>query len=187
MNSYYHKYVKITIEDSVFDEIVQITNKYTDFEPRGSYAFDGKQKIPQTGQRESKSHLFSDPELIDILEQIIRTVNIQADWNFYITAFEQTQHIKYDEGSYFKWHIDENNWVPGKSAYNLMKKLSFSILLNDDYTGGEFDIFTTKQETLDLKKKDMLIFHSDILHQVRPVTSGTRYSLVGWIQGPPWR
>lgn len=188
MNTYYHKFVKITIEDDVFDQIVSITNQHTDFHPSGSHSYDGEKYVQdQTEQRKCKSDLFMDPELEDIIENIIRAVNIQTDWNFHLTAIEDAQHICYNEGDYFKWHVDEVNWTPGKHKYNLMRKLSYSILLNDEFTGGEFDMFTIKEQTIPLKKKDMLIFHSDILHQVRPVTSGTRYALVGWVQGPPWK
>jgi predicted 2-oxoglutarate/Fe(II)-dependent dioxygenase YbiX len=186
MNTYYHKCVQITIADDVFDTIHQLINQYTNFQQAGAYSYDGKNKTP-SDRRNSKAHLFYDTKLIDVIEEIIRTVNIEYDWNFHLTSFEETQHIQYNEGCFFNWHIDENNWTPGKNKFNLMRKLSFTILLNDEFTGGEFDVFTTKEQTIPLKKKDMLIFHSDILHQVRPILSGTRYALAGWVLGPPWR
>ena len=188
MNSYYHRYIKLQLEDDVFDEIIQITNQHTDFKPSGSHRYDGKDYIPdETEQRKSKSVSFMDPALENIVEAVIRSVNIELNWNFHLVGLEEAQHICYGEGDHFNWHVDEVNWMPGKNKFNLMKKLSYSILLNDEFTGGEFDVYTTRAETIQLQKKDILIFHSDILHQVRPILSGTRYALAGWVLGPPWR
>ena len=69
----------------------------------------------------------------------------------------------------------------------MIRKLSFTVLLNDDFEGGEFEIHTTQKTVLELKKKDVVVFHADTPHRVKPVTKGTRHSLVGWIQGPPYK
>ena len=58
------------------------------------------------------------------------------------------------------------------------------IYLNDDFEGGEFHLIN---QEVSLKSAYMIFFHSDDLHMVAPITSGTRLSLVGWIQGPAWR
>ena len=59
-----------------------------------------------------------------------------------------------------------------------------SVLLNDDFDGGEFEYqIDTKSLTVKLKKGDVLVFPSYFLHRVKPVTMGTRYSLVAWASG----
>ena len=60
-------------------------------------------------------------------------------------------------------------------------------LLNDDFEGGEFEIQTTEKNVVQLKKKDVIIFHADTPHRVKPVTKGVRHSLVGWTQGPAYK
>ena len=94
---------------------------------------------------------------------------------------------KYDVGDFYNWHIDESDWTPGKRQGNKIRKISCTILLNDDFEGGEFEIQTTEKKVIELKKKDIIIFQSDTPHRVRPVTSGVRHSLVGWIQGPAYK
>ena len=37
------------------------------------------------------------------------------------------------------------------------------------------------------RKSNCIIFHSDMWHRVRPVKSGVRKSLVGWLVGPQFR
>ena len=73
------------------------------------------------------------------------------------------------------------------------RKISFTILLNDEFEGGEFEIEagspanTERVHTVDLKKGDAILFPSYTWHRVKPVTKGTRHSLVGWVRGPQWR
>ena len=68
------------------------------------------------------------------------------------------------------------------------EKISFTVLLNDDFEGGEFEILQgTEKVVIKLKKQDAIIFMSDTPHRVKPVTKDVRHSLVGWIQGPPFK
>ena len=59
-------------------------------------------------------------------------------------------------------------------------KLSFTASLNDDYTGGEFFYLDANdnEQTVALKKGDAVVFGGDLLHGVRPMQEGVRYSLV---------
>ena len=73
----------------------------------------------------------------------------------------------------------------------MIRKVSFSTILNDDFEGGEFDIETKnpadkkRYDTFDNKKQNTIIFPSHMWHRVRPVKSGVRKSIVGWVLGPP--
>ena len=39
------------------------------------------------------------------------------------------------------------------------------------------------KETIENKQGSMIIFPSNLYHEVEPVTKGTRYSLVQWYKG----
>mgnify|MGYP003641320843 FL=1 len=60
-----------------------------------------------------------------------------------------------------------------------------SLILNDDYEGGEFETWSSGKKKF--KKGSMIFFPSWVLHKVNPVTKGTRYSLVVWFLGAPFR
>ena len=67
-----------------------------------------------------------------------------------------------------------------------------TLLLNDDYEGGEFEIANYKKTKCtilkpELSKGSIVFFPSFREHRVKPVTKGTRYSLVGWFLGLPLR
>jgi predicted 2-oxoglutarate/Fe(II)-dependent dioxygenase YbiX len=82
--------------------------------------------------------------------------------------------LRYKEGGFFKEHIDYSPSTP--------RQLSFSFGLNDDYEGGEFQFFGNS-EPYRVPKGSCIIFPSSFVfpHQILPVTSGTRYSVVTWM------
>ena len=65
-----------------------------------------------------------------------------------------------------------------------------SLVLDTEFTGGALEIYDPfKHENLsfDIQPGHVVIFPSWISHRVQPVTSGTRYSLVAWMNGPEFR
>jgi PKHD-type hydroxylase len=65
-----------------------------------------------------------------------------------------------------------------------------SMLLNTpgvDFEGGDFSTFLSKEQNIPLKKGEILIFPSFIVHSVKPVTKGIRKSLVIWVTGPGFK
>jgi len=87
------------------------------------------------------------------------------------------------EGDRYDWHQDESEWCRNKRKEERIRKVSFVLLLNDDFEGGEFMLIN---QEIPLNKGSAIFFHADDYHQVNAVTKGERMSLVGWIQGPPW-
>ena len=104
----------------------------------------------------------------------------------YINELQFTTYKGKNEGRY-GWHHD----VDFKNPLPHHRKLSLTLQLSDpsEYEGGEFE-FENGIDKLpdDVKEKGtVLIFPSFYKHQVKPVTSGTRHSLVTWVEGPHWR
>ena len=105
-----------------------------------------------------------------------------------LTDIAPLQYSEYGVGGEYGWHRD----VHEKPYPNgLVRKMSFSTILNNDFGGGEFDIETKnpadkkRYDTFDNKKHNTIIFPSHMWHRVRPVKSGVRKSIVGWVLGPP--
>jgi len=106
-------------------------------------------------------------------------------FNFDLYGFDSIQCTTYAKKDYYDWHHDV---VVGRHPTNPLppRKLSATILLNDDFKGGEFEFFTgqEKPEIPNLKKGSIIIFPSFVFHRVAPVTKGIRNSLVVWALGP---
>ena len=90
-----------------------------------------------------------------------------------------------------------NGFTDNAFYWGKVRKLSMTLNLTepDDYTGGDlkFDFgphagrgrFKTCKEIR--PRGSLIIFPSYLYHQVTPVTKGTRYSLVIWSLGKPFR
>lgn len=138
-----------------------------------------------TSYRTSKSKLIPVSEenswlFIKIAEAVSR-VNTEI-FDFDISIIECLQFSAYKTGEYYKSHIDIGTVAPYST-----RKLSFAVQLTDEteYSGGDLNIFVSEVPyNFSRKKGDIIFFPSYILHEVTPVTSGERKSLVGWVLGP---
>lgn len=107
-------------------------------------------------------------------------------WNFELNRIETLQHSIYSKGQFYKPHID----MSYRSFNRAVRKLSFSVQLSDsnDYEGGDLAIITGEKPDVTSRKKGTIVFFpSYILHEVTPVTKGTRKALVGWVTGSPFK
>jgi len=142
----------------------------------------------------------SDEWLYDIVWPYMEGANKSAGWNFDILGAESMQIGKYKEGAFYNWHKDggsdsfsaydnpANPFVDGR-----VRKLSMTVLLNEDYEGGELQFCSYGNEGSNIstpafdKAGSIVVFPSFMEHRVSPVTKGTRYSLVVWFVGPPFK
>ena len=120
----------------------------------------------------------------------------QSGWNVELEKLEPLQHTTYNaqqgqRGGFYTWHTDASDKPYANSG--MIRKISFSIILNTDYIGGNFEFELgsphekNRNEVLTPKLGCAIVFPSFTFHRVTPVTEGTRYSLVGWICGKPYR
>lgn len=97
---------------------------------------------------------------------------------------EGFQFTRYDApGGRYGKHVD-------KMLDGPVRKLSVTIQLTDpaQYEGGDL-LLHCAHEPMQLPRGQGLVlaFPSYVLHEVTPVTKGTRHSLVAWISGRPFR
>jgi len=86
------------------------------------------------------------------------------------TGFEA---LRYREGGFYKTHVDH--------FQQQHRTVSCSIALNDDFEGGQWGFFG-EEEVVKAPVGSIILFPSNFCfpHQILPVTSGTRYSIVSW-------
>ena len=86
-------------------------------------------------------------------------------------------------GEHYEWHIDRGNQAG-------VRKLSLSLQLSnpEDYEGGDLELWYGGEPLKASRERGIITFFpSYVMHRVTPVTKGTRYSLVAWISGPPFK
>lgn len=126
--------------------------------------------------------------IFDKLNFIIQAANEQF-YNFHLNGYTQFQYTTYDPNGRYDWHTDMSFGEKfGNDAEP--RKLSLTLLLNDDFEGGEFQVNDGKEEmaiTVPMNKGRVVLFPSFMIHRVKPVTKGIRKSLVVWVLGPKFR
>ena len=117
----------------------------------------------------------------------IYSFNANEGWKFGLIGMaERPMMLEYEQGGplhaggKYDWHIDL-----GPSKLASTRKLGFTLFLNDDYEGGEFQIKTGRENYIPPQQEtgNLLFFPSYLVHRVTLVTKGTRRVVVGWIAG----
>lgn len=154
--------------------------------------------------RRSNVVFLNDLFLYNKLQPFVKTANLNAGWNFQWDWTETMQFTKYkgSQKGFYDWHMDSTYqpYTNSFPAYNgKIRKLSVTVSLSDNktYEGGELQFYLNSPK---LKEKDkiktceeiktqgsIVVFPSHLWHRVTPVTKGTRYSLVLWNLGLPWK
>ena len=117
----------------------------------------------------------------------------KACYNFDLYGYSYFQYAEY-EGSENGKYDAHTDLIFGENKPDYMidtRKLSLSLLLNEpekDFIGGEFFIHLSQNPSLHaLKKGQMIVFPSFMLHGVKSVLSGVRKSIVIWVEGPKFK
>jgi PKHD-type hydroxylase len=152
--------------------------------------------------RDSNIVFVNDQWIYDIINPYVNLANKNSGWNFEINWNESVQFTKYSKKQFYNWHIDSfisPYVVPkDKNIDGKIRKLSTVIALSDpkEYVGGKFefqiyDPLANKIKTFECKeikeKGSLIVFPSFLRHRVNKVTKGTRYSLVNWSLGYPFK
>ena len=159
-------------------------------------------------QKKRKSDIvwMNDRWIYKEIHPYIHEANAKAGWNFEWDWSESCQFTKYGVGQYYGWHCDSWDKPYDKpddlNSHGKIRKLSVTISLNDptEYDGGNLEFDFRNQLDWERNKKkaikscdeirprgSIIVFPSFCWHRVAPVTSGTRYSLVIWNLGRPFK
>jgi PKHD-type hydroxylase len=119
-------------------------------------------------------------DLLDVTNRLIKHLNDNEIIKGHIlsqTYDKKFQFTKYDAGGHYDWHTDSG---PLGNAHRVC---SVVIQLNDTYTGGNLLYMDVDSNVIEFKSGigNLFIFPSNTKHKVTPVLTGTRYSLVSWL------
>jgi PKHD-type hydroxylase len=133
----------------------------------------------------------------------VEIANKKAGWNFDLNFSESCQFTKYSSNQHYGWHCDSwdrpYNKPDSPKEHGKIRKLSVTCSLSnpEDYQGGELEFNFNDPEkdkkqnirkcTEILPRGSIVVFPSFVWHRVCPVKKGTRYSLVIWNLGYPYK
>ena len=154
-------------------------------------------------KRNSNIVWMNDKWIYKEIQPYVHEANKKAKWNFEWDWSESCQFTKYAPGQYYDWHCDSYessyNNPNDLNFHNKIRKLSVTCSLSNpkDYKGGELEFNfnhpqKNKKNTIRkcleiLPRGSIVVFPSFVWHRVCPVQKGTRYSLVIWNLGYPYK
>ena len=138
-----------------------------------------------------RTHLLKTPPALDQrvvapLEALSNT--LAAHFKCVLTHHETPQFLRYDPGDYFGLHSDTLDQPIYRN-----RRISVIFCLNDHrhYTGGQL-IFALRHPSrpeqflgvpVPPQAGLLIAFHPGLLHEVKPVAAGSRYTVVTWLSG----
>ena len=207
--SEHYWYFKSALTPKFCDEVIQYGLSKEEVMARtggyGQRPLSKEEILDMKRKRDSDLVWLDDTWIYKELHPFVHEANKKAGWNFEWDFSESCQFTKYKHNQYYDWHCD--GWDKpyedkGPNENGKIRKLSMTCQLTDgsEYTGGEleFDFRNYDPHMRDeakhlrrakeiLPKGSIIVFPSFVWHRVKPVTSGTRYSLVVWHLGRPFK
>ena len=205
----YYWYYKSAIPERICDEIVRYGKSISD-EIAVTGGFNNSKKLNKKQikdlkqKRDSNIVWMSDRWIYNEIQPYINLANTEAGWNFTWDFSEACQFTKYEKGQFYDWHCDswDRPYVrenPNDPSHGKIRKLSVTVTLSDpkDYKGGELEFdfrdkdpdkkSSIKKCTEILPKGSLVVFPGFVWHRGCPVKKGSRYSLVIWNLGWPYK
>ena len=121
--------------------------------------------------------------------------DLERHFGMRLSGFQDPQFLRYQRGDFFGPHQDSSSH-PDHGLEVRTRKVSVILFLNrqtrfsepEGYCGGELRLFWADgnpDPALHVAGEAGLLvaFPSDLLHEVRPVTHGDRYTVVTWYVG----
>ncbi len=99
-----------------------------------------------------------------------------------LTDCERPQFLRYRKGDFFVRHQDGNT-DQYEFDHLRVRRISIVVFLNDSFSGGSLT-FSDPSATFPLTAETGLLvaFKADTFHEVLPVTSGERFTIVSWFR-----
>ena len=203
---YYYWYFQSVIPPKICDDIIEYgKSQQEQIALTGGY---DPEKVSEddikdvSKKRKSNIVWMNDRWIYNEIHPYIHTANKNAGWNFQWDFSESCQFTKYKLNQFYDWHCDSwskpYNRPEEPDRHGKIRKLSVTISLSDenDYEGGDFEFdfrnddkgSNQPQLCKEIRPKgSVVVFPSFVWHRVKPVISGTRYSLVIWNLGWPYK
>ena len=125
------------------------------------------------------------PELIRKVYDTVAPINARTN-KFDIDSIKEMNMLKYGIGGKYDWHQDVIYRCPKERKFTFIIQLSDS----NEYEGGDLEFYENNlgHDPDECREKgSMVVFSSFLYHRITPLTKGNRYSIVGWVFGPPWK
>ena len=124
-------------------------------------------------------------EFTAAIQKVVGALTANGEFKNYAVPKQVTLEFnRYDPGMFYKNHMDAP-LMGGIRNQPMRADLAFTVFLTDPrtYDGGEFVLQTPYgEQRIKETAGNAIVYPANMIHRVEPVTSGTRWAAVGWIQ-----
>ena len=203
---YYYWYFESAIPEKICDDIVAYgidQQKETALigTVKNGHQLSAKKLKNIQKKRKSDVVWMSENWIYKEIHPYINIANRNSGWNFHWDWSQACQFTEYKKDQFYDWHCDSYlepyNDLKNQNEFGKIRKLSVTINLTpeENYEGGnlkfDFGRHDDNEQTHEAKvaraQGTVIVFPSYTYHCVTPVTRGTRYSLVLWCSGRPFK
>ena len=99
-----------------------------------------------------------------------------------LTDCEPPQFLRYEKGDFFVRHQDGNTHQLDFDHLRV-RRISIVVFLNDSFSGGTLNFYDQTTTFPLMGETGLLVaFKADTFHEVLPVTSGERFTIISWFR-----
>jgi SM-20-related protein len=133
--------------------------------------------------RKTKSLHPANETLRQIHERLLRhKAALENHFGTRLTDCEQPQFLRYEEGDFFVRHQDGNTDQIDFDHLRV-RRISIVVFLNDSFSGGSLTFYDPATTFAPTAETGLLVaFKADTVHEVLPVTSGERFTIISWFR-----
>jgi predicted 2-oxoglutarate/Fe(II)-dependent dioxygenase YbiX len=136
------------------------------------------------------------PEVVELVQERLAAVmpEVSRHYGIPLTGLQGLQFLVYRQGDFFQRHRDRGN--EEGMAFSRARRVSAIIFLNPEgdpstsvaYRGGALTLYGLFEQSeadalgfpLEAEEGLLLTFPADVMHEVREVEAGERYTVVTW-------
>lgn len=121
--------------------------------------------------------------LWQIHERLLRQKSaLESHFGTSLTDCEQPQFLRYETGDFFVRHQDGDTQQL-EFDHLRVRRISIVVFLNDAFSGGSLTFYDPTTTYAPTPEPGLLVaFRADTFHEVLPVTSGERFTIISWFR-----
>ena len=125
----------------------------------------------------------ADETFTQIHERLLRQKPaLQDHFGTTLTDCERPQFLRYEKGDFFVRHQDGNTHQLDFDHLRV-RRISIVVFLNDSFSGGTLTFYDQTTTFPLMGETGLLVaFSADTFHEVLPVTSGERFTIISWFR-----
>ena len=125
----------------------------------------------------------ADETIGEIRERLLRQKPaLENHFGTSLTDCERPQFLRYQKGDFFVRHQDGNTHQLDFDHLRV-RRISIVVFLNDSFSGGSLTFYDPATTFALTGETGLLVaFKADTFHEVLPVTSGERFTIISWFR-----